>query len=387
MHTFHPSRRGAMLAALAAAALAGTPAFAADPIRIGTSGPLSGSLSLLGQGVRDGLEVYFRHINDQGGINGRKVELIAEDDGYDPMRTLAAARKLSEQDKVVAFISPVGTPGVAALIPYATERRTPIVGPYAFSHTLTSPTKKYVFTTLSEVRVQAGLIGDYVTGKLKAKRVAVIYQNDDFGQDAVIGLEERMKKTGVSLTKLPYERGSTNFSGVVAQARESGADNVVFLGIPVAAALVMKEAGKMGWKPQFSGHNALGDPQTFELAGAALAEGAIAVALMEPLDSSKPQVAEFIARQKKYLPRTKPTTYSMHGYNVAQLVAEVIKRVPGEPTGEKIAAELEKVRDLNMGLMGPLTFTADRHAGSDSVAFMRAQSGKWVLVTDWVKAQ
>jgi ABC-type branched-subunit amino acid transport system substrate-binding protein len=140
----------------------------------------------------------------------------------------------------------------------------------------------------------------------------------------------------------------------------------------------------MGWKPQFSGHNALGDPQTFTLAGAPLVEGAIAVAVMEPLDSTKPQVAEFIARQKKYLPKTTPTTYSMHGYNAAQIFVEALKRVQGEPTSEKIVAELEKIKGLNTGLMGPITFSPADHAGSHSSAFMRAKDGKWMVVTEWI---
>jgi len=195
-----------------------------------------------------------------------------------------------------------------------------------------------------------------------------------------------MKKYNVPLTKLPFDRGATNFSGVVAQARQSGAEDVVFFGIPRDAALIMKEANKMGWKPQFSGHNALGDPQTFTLAGAALVEGAIAVAVMEPLDSTKPEVAEFMARQKKYLPKTSPTTYSMHGYNAARVFVEALKRVQGEPTSEKLVTELERTKDLNTGLMGPITFTPEDHAGSHSAAFMRAKDGKWAIVTEWVKA-
>lgn len=375
------------------AALAGAIAFcvapaalAADPVRIGYTGPLSGSLSLLGQGVRDGVEVYVQYINDQGGVNGRKIEFIAEDDAYEPMRTVAAAKKLSEQDKVIALVAPTGTPNVAATIAYAQERKMPLIAPYAFSHTLTTPVKRYVFTTLPEVRVQADVLGNYLLGPLKQTKIAAIYQNDDFGQDAVAGLEERMGKANVPLIKLPFDRGSTNFSGVVAQARQAGAENVVFLGIPRDAALVMKEANKMGWKPQFSGHSALGDPQTFTLAGAPLVENAIAVAVMEPLDSKKPQVAEFLARQAKYMPKTTPTTYSMHGYNAARLFVEALKKVEGEPTGDKIVAALESIKGLDTGLMGPITFAADQHAGGQSVAFMRAKDGKWGIVTEWVKA-
>lgn len=376
------------LAALtgALALFAASAAFAADPVKIGFTGPLSGSLSLLGQGVRDGVEVFVQYINDQGGVNGRKIELIAEDDGYEPMRTVAAAKKLSEQDKVIALVAPTGTPNVAATIAYSQERKMPLIAPYAFSHTLTTPVKRYVFTTLPEVRVQADVLGNYLLGPLKQTKIAAIYQNDDFGQDAVAGLEERMGKANVPLIKLPFDRGSTNFSGVVAQARQAGAENVVFLGIPRDAALVMKEANKMGWKPQFSGHSALGDPQTFTLAGALLVENAIAVAVMEPLDSKKPQVAEFMARQAKYLPKTTPTTYSMHGYNAARLFVEALKKVEGEPTGDKIVAALESIKGLETGLMGPITFAADQHAGGQSVAFMRAKDGKWGIVTEWVKA-
>lgn len=387
MITFQKVAASAALAVMASAAVLVAPmsAFAAD-VKVGSTGPLSGSLSLLGQGVRDGVQVYFDYINDQGGVNGRKIDFISEDDAYEPMRAVASAKKLIEQDKVIALVAPVGTPSNAAMIPYVEERKVPLFAPYAFSHTLTTPVKRYVFTTLPEVRIQASLLGDYLVTQLKHNKIAVIYQNDDFGQDAVIGFEGRMKKHGVPLTKLPFDRGSTNFSGVVAQARQAGAEDVVFFGIPRDAALIMKEAAKMGWKPQFSGHSALGDPQTFTLAGQQLVDGAIAVAVMEPLDSTKPQVAEFLARQKKYLPKTTPTTYSMHGYNAAMIFVEALKRVQGEPTSEKIVAELEKIKGLNTGLMGPVTFTPGQHAGSQSAAFMRAKDGKWAIVTEWVAA-
>ena len=360
---------------------------AAEPIKIGYTGPLSGSLSLLGQAVRDGVATYVALVNDQGGVNGRKIEFIAEDDAYEPMRTLAAAKKLSEQDKVLALVGSAGTANVTALVGYSLERKMPIIAPYAFSNALTTPVKKYVFTTLPEVRLQANLLGDYLLNELKHRKIAAIYQNDDFGQDAVSGLDDRLKKNNVTLTKLPFDRGTTNFSGVVAQAKQSGAEDVVFLGIPRDAALIMKEANKMGWKPQFSGHNALGDPQTFILAGAALVEGAIAVAVMEPLDSKKPQVAEFLAHQKKFMPQTTPTTYSLHGYNAGRLFVEAVKKIQGEPTGEKLAAAMESIKDFNTGLMGPLSFTADNHAGSQSVSFMRAKDSKWAIVTEWLQAK
>ena len=136
--------RRAMLAASAAIMLTALPAKAQDAVKVGMSGPFSGGLSLLGQSVRDGVEVAFAEINEQGGVGGRKLQFIAEDDGYEPMRTIASARKLVEQDKVVALLAVTGTAPSAALLPFVTESKTPMLFPYACSHSLTTPLKLVV---------------------------------------------------------------------------------------------------------------------------------------------------------------------------------------------------------------------------------------------------
>lgn len=374
-------------AVLAAAAIVMTalPASAQEPVKVGMSGPFSGGLSLLGQSVRDGVEVAFLEVNESGGVSGHKLQLIAEDDAYEPMRTIASARKLVEQDKVAALLAVTGTAPSAALLPFVTESKTPMLFPYAFAHALTNPTKRDVFTTLPEVRMQMMVLANYILKELKQTKVAAIYQNDDFGQDAVAGLEERFKGANVSLTKLPFDRGTTNFSGVVAQAKAAGVEHIVFLGIPKDAALVMREANNLGWKPQFSGHNALGDPQTFQLAGP-LAEGAIAIAVMEPLDSDKPAVKAFLAAQQKYKPNTKPTTYSMHGYQSGKLFAEIVKRTGGKTDEASIVGALEGMKNYDTGLMAPLSFAADQHAGALSGAIMKAEGGKWKIISGWLSA-
>src|SRR3954453_6650448 len=377
--------RRVMLAASAAIMLTALPAKAQDAVKVGMSGPFSGGLSLLGQSVRDGVEVALAEINEQGGVGGRKLQFIAEDDGYEPMRTIASARKLVEQDKVVALLAVTGTAPSAALLPFVTESKTPLLFPYAFAHSLTTPVNRDVFTTLPEVRVQMLVLANYILKDLKQTKIAAIFQNDDFGQDAVAGLDERFKGANVSLTKLPFDRGTTNFSGVVAQAKAAGVEHVVFLGIPKDAALVMREANNLGWKPQFSGHNALGDPQTFQLAGP-LAEGAIAIAVMEPLDSDKPAVKAFLASQAKYKPNTKPTTYSMHGYQSGKILAEVLKRSGGKTDEPSIVSALESLKAFDTGLMAPISFSTEQHAGSLAGAIMKAEGGKWKIISDWLAA-
>ena len=379
------TRRTALLAG-AATMMAAMPAVATDDsVKVGMSGPFSGGLSLLGQSVRDGVEVAFAEINAKGGVAGRKLVFLAEDDAYEPMRTIAAARKLVEQDKVAVLLAVTGTAPSAALLPFVTESKTPLLFPYAFSHSLTTPLKRDVFTTLPEVRVQMRVLANYILKTLKQTKVAAIYQNDDFGQDAVTGLEERFGRDKIPLVKLPFDRCTTNFSGVVAQAKAAGVEHIVFLGIPKDAALVMREANNLGWKPQFSGHNALGDPQTFQLAGP-LAEGALAVAVMEPLDSDKPAVKAFIAAQQKYKSGTKPTTYSMHGYQSGMLFAEVLKRSGGKSDEPSIVAALEGMKGYDTGLMAPISFSPQQHAGALAGAIMRAEGGKWKIITGWLEA-
>jgi len=385
MNHFHLSRR-VLLGATAATAMLGRRAEAAgEIIRIGFVGPLSGSLSLLGSSVRDGLSICVTALNDKGGVAGRKLELIAEDDGYDPARTVAAGKKLAEQDKVAAIVAPAGTAGTAALLPFVGDNKIPLLFPYAFSHALTNPTKRFAFTTLPEVRVQMAVLGNYILTTLKQTKIAAIYQNDDFGQDAVTGLDDLLKAHNIPLQRLPFDRGTTAFSGVVAQAKQAGAEHVVFLGIPRDAALVMREANKIGWKPQFSGHNALSDPQMFELAGN-LVEGALAVAVMEPLDADKPAVKAFLADQARIMPKAPPTTYSMHGYNAGLLFAEAVRRTNGDTAPDALVGALESFKGFDTGLMGPITFTANQHAGSLSCAMMRAENKKWGLITGWMQA-
>ncbi len=163
----------------AAALMTASASLAAETIKLGTTGPLSSSLSLLGQGVRDDIETYIKFVNEQGGLNGLQIELISEDDGYDPMSAVASAKKLIEENGVIGLILPVGTPSNAAMVPYVQEKKVALFAPYAFSHTLTTSTKGYVFTTLPEVRIQASVLADYLTNTLKHTKIAAIYQNDD----------------------------------------------------------------------------------------------------------------------------------------------------------------------------------------------------------------
>ena len=107
---------------------------------------------------------------------------------------------------------------------------------------------------------------------------------------------------------------------------------------------------------------------------------------MEPLDSDKPAVKAFIAAQQKYKPNTKPTTYSMHGYQSGKLFAEILKRTGGKTDEASIVGALEGMKDFDTGLMAPLSFSSDQHAGALAGAIMKAEGGKWKIISGWLAA-
>ena len=168
------------------------PATAQEPVKVGMSGPFSGGLSLLGQSVRDGVEVAFAEINDSRRCE--RTQARSSSPRTTAMSRCAPSRprgSSSSRTRSWRCSPSTGTAPSAALLPFVTESKTPLLFPYAFAHALTTPINRDVFTTLPEVRVQMMVLANYILKELKQTKVAAIYQNDDFGQDAVAGLEER----------------------------------------------------------------------------------------------------------------------------------------------------------------------------------------------------
>ena len=167
----------------------GTPGVTDETIRVGMTADLTGPLAFLGQEMSAGAKLYLQHVNDQGGVHGRKIELIVEDDGYQPPRTVAAYRKLVDLDQVFCLTS-LGTAPTMALRPIVEREHVPIVPAVTFASVVYTPPSRYVFGLDPSYRMTSWILLHYLVTSLEATdaRIGVIYQDDDLGNDGLAGL-------------------------------------------------------------------------------------------------------------------------------------------------------------------------------------------------------
>ena len=161
-------------------------------IKVGFVGPLSGPAAIVGINGVEGIRLYFKHLNDTGGIHGRKLTLVVEDDGYHPARHLAGVKKMLYRDKVFCFAGNTGTPCIPASIPLIEKEKVPVVAPIATRSKPFIPFERYFFFMALQYDVQARLMVDYIMKDIKAvqPKIAFIGQNDSLGKMGLIGVKE-----------------------------------------------------------------------------------------------------------------------------------------------------------------------------------------------------
>ncbi len=356
------------------------PGVTADTIRLGMICALSGPVSTIGKPLARGMEAYFRWVNDQGGIHGRKIHLIVEDDQYNPANTIAAAKKLVEQDEVFAIVRPLGTATTAAILDYTIGKGVPVVGVASGSSLWSKPFKKTVFGIQPTYELEGRLMAKYAVEELKAKRIAVFYQNDAFGKEGAESFAAALKARGIEpVAMVPYETAETDFSAHALKLQQANPDLVFVYAIQVPAASLLKEAQKIGFRPKWLMTYVLADPILLALAGGA-AEGVYAGAwLVDP--ENAPEAAKYREALAKYFPDEKPGGYSISSYAVAEIIVEALKRAGPDLTREKFIAALESLKDFTTGLTPPFSYSETEHQGIKQIAIVQAQQGRWVPVT------
>ncbi len=356
------------LAIAAALALGGT-VVSAQPydtgatdkeIKIGNINPYSGpasSYSSYGKAQAG----YFKMINDQGGINGRKINFISLDDNYAPPKTLEQARKLVEQDKVLFLFATLGTPTNSAIHKYMNQKKVPHLFVQTGASKWGDP-KNFPWTMgwqpnyFSEGKVFARAI---LEGQPNGK-IAVLYQNDDFGKDYLSGLEAGLgDKKNMIVARETYEVTDPTVDSQMVKLKASGADVFINVAVPKFAAQAIKKAAELSWKPtHYLVQVASSLGSTLTPAGLDNSVGLITTAFFK--DPSDPQWKDdkaFLEYQdwfKKYMPGSDPTdSFYIQGYINAQTVAQVIKQAGNELTRANIMKQAANINDLKLPLLLP----------------------------------
>ena len=366
------------------AALAQTPGVTETSILIGSCSALDGPARVLGRQTVLGASAYLHMVNDEGGLYGRKIQLQAFDDSYDPDRAPACFKRMVKEG-VFALGFFVGTPTAKVYVPLAQEEKIPVVGLFTGAQMLYEPLKHEVINVRAsyydETREQVDKLWEQ-----NIRKIGVIYQDDPFGKAVLDGVKLALQKHNATPVGLGhFTRGSVEIEEGLKETMAARPQAIIVAGPYAPAAAIVKQAHAAGWRPQFLTVSFVGTEEFIKEAGAD-AEGTIITQVMPPYDRTDyPTVAQYRKCLTKYSPGEPPSFVSFEGFVDAMVMVEGLKRAGKEVTREKFIAAIESIHDMNVGL-GPrlvLNYSSTDHKGFDSVYPTVVKGGQAVLLTDW----
>jgi branched-chain amino acid transport system substrate-binding protein len=354
-------------------------------ILIGSCSALEGPSHSLGVETVAGANAYFSLINDEGGVNGRKLKLIAYDDSYDPAKTEACFNRLMA-DKIFALGFFVGTPTAVKYVPLAESNKVPMIGLFTGAQTLYAPLRHWVINVRASYYDETREQMEGVWDKLGYHSVGVIYPEDAFGTAVLGGVTEALKSRGAEPVKVAsYERQTPNVGGAIDAVRSANPRAVVVVGPPNTVAPILKQAHAKGWKPLFLTVSFVGTDELITEAGED-AEGIVITQVVPPYYLTDLKgVATYRRTLSKYAPSARPNFVSLEGFVDAMVLVEGLKRAGKELTREGLIHGIESIREEDLGL-GPqlkLNYSAKSHKGFDHVIPTIVRGGRAVPFTDW----
>jgi len=368
----------------------GIPSFAQTPgvtdesILIGSCSALDGPAHFLGRQTVLGASAYLHMVNDGGGVFGRKIQLQAFDDSYDPDRAPACFKRMTKEG-VFALGFFVGTPTAKVYVPLAQEEKIPVVGLFTGAQLLYEPLKHEIINVRAsyydETREQVDKLWES-----NVRRIGVIYQDDPFGKAVLDGVKLALQKHNASPTALgTFVRNSVDVGAGIGVVMAAHPQAVVIAGPYAPAAAIVKQAHSKGWKPQFLTVSFVGTEEFIKEAGPD-AEGTLITQVMPPYDRTDyPTVQLYRKCLAQYSPGESPTFVSLEGFVDAMVLVEGLKRSGKDLTREKFIAAVESIHEMNAGL-GPrliLNYSSTDHKGFDNVYSTIVRDGQPILLTDW----
>lgn len=355
-----------------------------DKIVLGSFLPLQSGLAAGAMQMKEGADAYFKYVNDSGGVSGRKIEWIVENDSYNPQRTAAVVKELVDRDGVFALVSTLGTVTNLAVLPFLAQRNVPIINPAGGHMLLNKPKDKNVFGILPLSSEIGESMADFVVAKLGAKHVAIFFQNDQFGKDQRDGAVAYLEKHGLRpAAEASYVPSDVDVSAQVVALKQADPDAVILGVIPKHGALFMKEAERLGWKPKVVGHNTMADPVVIDLAGADALEGVYVNLMTAVAGMDKPAVKQANDILARYYPRTKPGYYPYLGMAGAIIFVEAARRAGKDLTRATLISALESLGNFEPGVVPPINWSASYHGGPRTFGYAEWKGGRLSVLQGW----
>jgi branched-chain amino acid transport system substrate-binding protein len=379
----------AALAAVASIASAQQQGVSKSEILIGTIQDLSGPLAGYGKQARNGMQLRVEEINEQGGVNGRKLKLLVEDSGYDPKKAVLAAQKLVNQDKIFIMAGHLGTAQNNAAMPVQFDKRVINFMPLTAAREMYAPTHPLKYALLSSYYDQMRTTLPKMIKDKSAKKVCAIYQDDEFGLEVLRGAEAGLKTLSMEMTeKTSFKRGATDFSSQVAKMKSAGCDMVVLGTIIRETIGTIAESRKNGFNPVFFGSVAAYTDLIHKLGGKAMDGMYATMSVQNPYLDEASQPLRFWANKYKTKFNEDPTVFSAYGYTMIDILIQATQKAGPALTTDSFIKSMDSMTVAPDIFGAPkLTYTAQQRLGSDLSRLSQIQDGKWKVVSDYVKPQ
>jgi len=344
-------------------------------ILVGMSIPQSGLNSEIGILTKEGATVYFDRVNAAGGIGGRKIKLIAYDDGYEPAKAIENTHRFLEEEKVFALFEYLGSPISAAVVPIVTRARIPYFAPITGAGFVRNPNNRYIFSLRVSLAEEIEVMVERLTQDLHIRNIGIFVQNDALGEAGRSGAIRALKKRNLRLVgDGKYERNTLNVDAALDTLVKANPQAVIMIAPHAPCAVLLKKAKEHGFTPIFLAFS-LGPNALIREAGKA-AEGVIVTQTVpNPTDSSLPIIKEYLSEMKAA--RLAPNLVSLEGYLGAKVLVEALKRtVP--LTREAFIATLENFKMDAGGL--EVSYRPTDHQGLHQVFLTKIENGKVVSI-------
>jgi branched-chain amino acid transport system substrate-binding protein len=367
-------------------------------IKIGQTMPYSGPASAYGTIGR--METaYFRMVNEQGGINGRKVNFISLDDGYSPPKAVEMIRRLVEQDEVLFTINTLGTPTNSAIHRYMNQKKVPHLF-LATGATKWNDPKNFPWTMgfNPSYQLEGRLYAKHVLMTKPNAKIAVLFQNDDYGKDYLKGFEDGLgeKAKTMIISRASYEVTDPTVDSQIVTLQSSGADTFFNITTPKFAAQAIRKAFDTGWKPvHYLNQVSISVGSVLKPAGFDKSVGLISSEyIKDPTDpkfTADKAMQEYFAFMKKYLPDADPTdAFNAYGMAVAQLTVHLIRQCGDNLTRENVMKQAASIRNFQIPMALPgitINTTPTDYAVFDTMQLARFDGKTWVPFGDLISAK
>ncbi len=339
----------------------------ADRILLGQVAALDGPASALGEGMKLGLEAAFAEVNKAGGVKGRKLELKSVDDGYEPTKAVEAVKKVISEDKVFALVGAVGTPTSAATQPIATAAGVPFIGAFTGAEFLREPYKPMVINVRASYFEETEAMVEHLTKDLGITKIAIMYQDDAFGQAGLAGVKRALDKRQMQLAaEGTFERNTVAVKTALLTIKKGDPEAVIMISPYKPAAEFIKLAKQIKLNATFVNISFVGSDALAKEVGPAGVGVVVTQVVPFPNDASIPVVAKYQAALKAQAPDAQPGFVSLEGYLVGRALIAALDKIDGEPTRAKLVQAAQNAGSFDLGGF-KLSYSPTSNRGSDHV--------------------